>query len=163
VSIVCLDVDYRGDQAHTGWVAFQDWSDASPLAEGTVVSVGAADYQPGEFYRRELPPLLKTLSTFSTLPEGIVVDGFCWLGQDRPGLGAHLYEALGRQAWVVGVAKRPFQGNPGVPVERGSTRPLWVTACGLSPEKAAGWVQSMHGPYRLPTLLKRVDQLSRVI
>jgi len=42
-----------------------------------------------------------------------------------------------------------------------SRRPLYVTAAGLDPAAAALHVRSMHGPFRIPTLLKRVDQLCR--
>jgi deoxyribonuclease V len=40
-------------------------------------------------------------------------------------------------------------------------RPLYVTAAGVGVDQAAAWVRSMHGPHRLPTLLKRVDRLCR--
>ncbi len=162
MNIVCLDVDYRVDQASTGWVLFQDWGAETASQEGQVLQAGVAPYQPGAFYLRELPPLLHALERLPTVPTGIVVDGFCWLGPERPGLGVHLWEALGRRGWVVGVAKTPFQGHPGLPVVRGNTtKPLWVTACGVEAQWAAERVQSMHGPYRMPTLLKRVDQLAR--
>jgi hypothetical protein len=36
-----------------------------------------------------------------------------------------------------------------------------VTAAGVSAEEAAGWVTRMHGPFRIPTMLKRLDQLAR--
>ena len=36
------------------------------------------------------------------LPAVIVVDGYVWLPDGRPGLGAHLYESLARCAAVVG-------------------------------------------------------------
>lgn len=64
---------------------------------------------------------------------------------------------------VVGVAKTAFKGSSfAVPVLRGSaTRPLYVTAAGMDPEMAAGRVRAMHGPHRVPTLLKEVDRLSR--
>lgn len=162
MNLICLDVDYRGDHSCTGWALFQDWSDAAPTQEGRVIHSGVADYEPGAFYRRELPPLLHALETLGTVPDGVIVDGFCWLAAERPGLGVHLWEALGRRGWVVGVAKTSFQGHPGLPVVRGNTsKPLWVTACGVEPQWAADRIQSMHGPYRSPTLLKRVDQLAR--
>jgi deoxyribonuclease V len=46
-------------------------------------------------------------------------------------------------------------------VVRGGARPLHVTALGLDAADAAARVAAMHGPYRLPTLLKRADQLAR--
>jgi deoxyribonuclease V len=42
-----------------------------------------------------------------------------------------------------------------------SKQPLYISAVGLSISQAAEHVHSMHGPYRIPTLLKRVDLLSR--
>jgi len=45
-----------------------------------------------------------------------------------------------------------------IPVVRGvSRRPLFVTTAGINAEEAAKGVQAMHGPYRIPTLLKLVD------
>ena len=160
MNIVCLDVDYRDDHACTGWVLFQEWTDPVPLGEGRVRSEGVAAYEAGAFYRRELPALLAALEVVGPV-DGVVVDGFCWLGPDRPGLGAHLHEALGRRGWVVGVAKRPFHDLPGLQAVRANTRPLWVTACGYEPADAVRAVESMHGPFRIPTLLKRADQLAR--
>jgi deoxyribonuclease V len=49
-----------------------------------------------------------------------------------------------------------------MPVQRGhSRRPLYVSAAGIDAETAARYIQDMHGTYRLPTLLRRVDQLCR--
>jgi deoxyribonuclease V len=38
---------------------------------------------------------------------------------------------------------------------------LYVTAAGIEASVAADWIAGMHGPYRVPTVLKRVDQLVR--
>jgi len=80
-----------------------------------------------------------------------------------PGLGAHLYEALGKTVPVVGVAKTQFlSASVAVTVTRGnSRRPLYVSAACMDLETAARNIQSMHGPFRVPTLLKKVDQLCR--
>jgi deoxyribonuclease V len=88
---------------------------------------------------------------------------FVWLGEGKPGLGAHLHEALSRRAAVIGVAKRPYRSETGaIPVLRGSSKvPLYVSAVGVDPALAADTVRRMHGPYRVPTLLARVDRLSR--
>jgi len=42
-----------------------------------------------------------------------------------------------------------------------SSRPLFVTAAGMNADGAAELVRGMHGLHRLPTLLKRADQLAR--
>lgn len=94
----------------------------------------------------------------------VVVDGYVWLdGVSVAGLGAHLYQALAHKVVVIGVAKTRFAGaGAAVEVFRGrSTRSLFVTAAGMSAQRAAEHVRSMHGPDRIPTLLKRVDRLCR--
>ena len=72
-------------------------------------------------------------------------------------------EALERQIAVIGVGKTRFLRAE--PVElvlrRRSRSPLYVTAVGLDLAEAASRIRAMHGPYRIPTLLKRADQLSR--
>jgi deoxyribonuclease V len=120
-------------------------------------------YQSGQFYRRELPCILAVLKSLPELAQVIIIDGYVWLGDHRPGLGAHLYEALGQQVAVVGVAKTRFvRAEPVELVLRGRSRsPLYVTAVGMDLAEAASRIRTMHGSYRIPTLLKRVDQLSR--
>jgi deoxyribonuclease V len=162
--LACLDVDYRPTCVVTACLGFASWTDAAPAASVVVRSEGAAEaYVPGQFYRRELPYLVDALARLAQLPDVIVVDGFVWLGPGEPGLGAHLHEALAGRAAVVGVAKRPYRGaSIGTPVLRGHSRtPLFVTAVGLALETAVASVVSMHGPHRVPTLLKQVDRLAR--
>jgi deoxyribonuclease V len=92
----------------------------------------------------------------------IVIDGYVWLNEQAPGLGAHVYESFGGQVAVIGVAKSAFRSESAIAVERGQSRqPLFVTAAGIAPSRAAELVRSMHGVYRIPTLLRRVDQLAR--
>jgi hypothetical protein len=94
--------------------------------------------------------------------EAVVIDGHVWLRDGQPGLGARLHEALGARIAVIGVAKAAFAGGSAVPVLRGgSSRPLFVTATGMNAHGAAELVRGMHGPHRLPTLLKRADRLAR--
>ena len=161
--IVALDVDYRNDAACIGVVQFRAWTDEAPTRELAIVSaVPAENYRPGEFYRRELPFLLQGLAALESEPNVIVIDGYVWLADDRPGLGAHLFQAIRCSASVVGVAKNHFRGSRAVPVLRGAShKPLFVTAAGMSPEAAAAAVSSMAGEHRVPTMLKRADQLAR--
>ena len=160
--LTALDVDYRDPGAVAVGVWFRGWS--APEVEAEIVThlAEVAPYQPGEFYRRELPCLLAVLER-GPAPEVAVVDGYVWLGPGRPGLGAHLFEALGGRTVVVGVAKSRFAGAAeAVPVYRGGSRsPLYVTAAGVGVTEAAGWIARMAGPYRVPEILKRVDQLAR--
>lgn len=96
-------------------------------------------------------------------PVGLfLVDGYVWLGENHPGLGAHLHQTLGGKLPVVGVAKNQYKEAPGVEVLRGgSTRPLFVTSVGIDVSLAAECVRTMHGPHRLPTMIKLVDHLCR--
>ena len=160
--LACVDVDYRGDDAVAACVLFAAWGDAAPAAEVVEKVTGVEPYVPGQFYRRELPCLLAVLGKLPEEPETVVIDGYVWLGEGRPGLGARLYDALGGRVPVVGVAKTRFRSAlQAVPVVRGPTRPLFVTSAGLDAATAAAQVQAMHGTYRIPTLLRAVDQLCR--
>jgi deoxyribonuclease V len=162
--IVCLDVHYRASDAVAAGVLFGDWTDAAPCHETTVTVSPVAPYQPGQFYKRELPCLQALLNALPVSPKTIVVDGYVWLADEtRPGLGGHLYQALGRAVPVIGVAKTSFAGvTVAHSLVRGSSAtPLYITAAGLAVSGAADCIAQMHGPFRLPTLLKRVDQLCR--
>ena len=78
-------------------------------------------------------------------------------------MGAHLYSALGKRASVIGVAKTRYAGaTHAIPVLRGGSKsPLFVTVIGMPASDAAERIEQMHGPHRIPTLLKLVDQLAR--
>lgn len=160
--IVALDVDYRPELAVAAAIWFHDWADPVPSLEGVATFNEVAEYRPGEFYLRELPCLLGALE-LGPAPGVVIVDGYAWLGGDRPGLGARLRAALPERPVVVGVAKTRFAGaEDALPVCRGEGRsPLYVSADGADVAEAAEWARSMHGPFRVPTLLKRADQLAR--
>lgn len=160
--IAAVDVDYRGRVAVAAGVWFRGWLASRTEHEAVATFREVAPYKPGEFFRRELPCLLGVLAR-GPATDVVVVDGYVWLGPGRAGLGAHLHAALGGRTAVVGVAKKPFAGaTDAVPVYRGLSRtPLYVTAEGVSASEAARWVASMQGPYRIPWLLKRADQLAR--
>jgi deoxyribonuclease V len=161
-----VDVQYGGDAdpARAACVRFEAWTSRAPASEHVVRVAHVEPYVPGEFYRRELPPILAVLGALPAPPSLVVVDGYVWLDKaGKPGLGARLHAALGGGVPVVGVAKTAFHGETGaVAVTRGqSARPLFVDAIGMTSEEAAKAVQSMHGPHRIPTLLQRVDHLAR--
>ena len=163
VMIACVDVDYRETGAVAACLCFQAWGDVTSVSETVIEIRDVAPYQSGQFFRRELPCILAVLKSLPESPQVIIVDGYVWLGVRHPGLGAHLYEALGRRVAVIGVAKTRFvRAEPAELILRGRSRcRLYVTAAGMDLAEAAGHIQAMHGPYRIPTLLKRVDQLSR--
>jgi deoxyribonuclease V len=157
--LACVDVDYRASGAVAAALLFDAWTDAVPRRELVARIAHVPDYEPGQFYKRELPCLLEVLR--GVTPACVIIDGFVHLGPERrPGLGAHLARAL--DVIVVGVAKNPFHQTPATPVLRGaSTKPLLVTAAGMPEAEAAARVHEMHGAFRIPTLLRRVDQLCR--
>lgn len=135
-----VDVQYHEDFAWAACVVAAAWTDATPMESWRVRVSPIAPYEPGAFYKRELPCLLAVLQRARDL-ETVVIDGYVTL--DRAGtwgLGAHLHEALHRTVPIVGVAK---------------------TALGVDVETASRRVRDMHGPSRVPTLLRAVDQLAR--
>jgi deoxyribonuclease V len=167
VTIAFLDVDYKETGARAACVLIETWEAGSPDSTRVLDIETVAPYESGNFYRRELPCLLAVLRQLPSLPETVAVDGYVWLSPgDRPGLGAHLYEALGRVIPVVGIAKTAFAGAEScagvVRVLRGASRnPLFVTAVGIEPEVAAQCVRRMAGKHRIPDIVRIADQLSR--
>lgn len=165
--IAILDVDYRSNGARAACVTAQSWASEVPLATYVSDIESVHEYEPGAFYKRELPCLLRVLEQLPSRPDVVVVDGYVWLDEaSRPGLGAHLHRALGGTTPVVGVAKTAFHGAESCPVvaqvRRGtSARPLFVTAVGVGLAEAAACVQGMAGLHRIPSLLAATDQLAR--
>jgi deoxyribonuclease V len=162
--ILAIDVDYRPDCAVVAGVSFSRWDDEAPdnVFHSKVTDV--KKYKPGQFYKRELPCILRLLTDHNLDPDIIVIDGFVVLGQDsKPGLGMYLYEALDKTVPVIGVAKTAFKGaRTESEVFRGnSEKPLYVTAVGVEDEVAKHHITSMHGNHRIPTLLKLVDRQCR--
>lgn len=167
--IACIDVGYTEAESQpttavAACVVINDWADAVAASEHVVRIHDVRDYQPGQFYLRELPCIESVLAQLPNPPSQIIVDGYVWLdGQKQPGLGAHLYDALNRATPVIGVAKNPFRQSPHATVlyRGGSSRPLYITAVGIAAIEAANHIAAMHGSHRFPSVLKRVDSLSR--
>ncbi len=161
--IAITDVHYEETSARAACVLANDWADATPTRTLVERVTPIAAYEPGAFYKRELPCLLRVLEKAGRV-ECIVIDGYVWLDREgTPGLGAHLHEALGRATPVIGIAKTAFKGSEmALPLTRGeSQKPLFITAAGMSPTTALELTKRLHGPHRIPTLLKDVDALSR--
>lgn len=159
-----LDVHYEGDRATAACVVFDRWRDSTPRELVRVTLPSGAQYRPGRFFERELPCLLAVLDRSGHAFETIVIDGYVHLRADRgKGLGQHLREALACAPVVVGVAKSPLKiADRFVSIHRGrSQRPLFVSAAGCSLDAAGNAIFGMHGPYRIPTLLKLADRHAR--
>ncbi|WP_019011022.1 endonuclease V [Deinococcus aquatilis] len=163
--LTCVDVDYREDgSARTAALLFKAWSDAEEIEVRLHTVQQTEPYEPGAFYKRELPCLLPVLEPLAPQLGAIVIDGYVTLDTEgRPGLGWHLFQALGGAVPVIGVAKTAFRGSAHAQaVQRGSaSHPLYVTAAGIDVLDAAEHIRQMAGPYRMPTLLGRVDRACR--
>ncbi|WP_292647821.1 endonuclease V [Nocardioides sp.] len=132
--------------------------------QSTVWLDEVADYAPGRFYERELPALTALLAEVDPL-DVLIIDGYVDLDPTgRPGLGWHAWDA-GLAPRVIGVAKTSFRAATHAEADlRGtSTRPLYVTAAGMTRTDAADLVRNMSGTARLPDALRLVDRLARAV
>ena len=162
--ILAVDVDYRDGCACVGGVTFGNWTDNKEKDVFISFLDHVSEYKPGQFYRRELPCILRLIEEHKLKPEYIVIDGFVFLdGEGKPGLGKYLYDALNNEVAIIGVAKNPFKGISGVyEVYRGlSKNPLYVTSVGVALDDAKTFIKTMHGKYRIPELLKKADQVCK--
>jgi deoxyribonuclease V len=164
--IFAFDVYYNGNIAQAVVIGFEQWTDLVPKFSAKELIINIEQYTPGEFYKRELPCILRVYNKIDpTTISQIIVDGYVQLDDNgKPGLGAHLYEALDKKFPVIGIAKKPFGENGKFvrQVYRGqSQQPLLVTAIGVDVDEAAENVRQMHGEHRIPSLLKQLDTLSR--
>lgn len=162
--ILAVDVQYDEDCGYAAGLLFAAWDDVAPLATLVRQVAGVGDYVPGEFYKRELPCILALLGELDQLPATIVIDGFVFLdGHSHAGLGKHLYDALDGKARIIGVAKTAYAGiGDDYRLLRGdSIKPLFITCIGLELAEARQHIAAMHGPHRMPVLLKTVDRLCR--
>src|SRR5262245_37228231 len=82
--IACTDVHYTNTHAIAGCILFHDWCDAHSDLAITERVDEPAPYEPGRFYRRELPALLSVISKLTVRPEVIIIDGYVWLGDWDP-------------------------------------------------------------------------------
>lgn len=163
--ILALDSYYPGD-AYTVCLSFENWTDERPSQVFTEHTPLVEEYEPGFFYKRELPCILSILKKISLENiEAIVIDGFVTLDDaGKLGLGGHLYEALNKRIPIIGVAKSDFISliHGKRMVYRGtSAKPLYITAAGMEQEVAADFIKSMYGDFRIPTLLKQLDVLTK--
>ena len=169
--IVALDVHYfnegalHADPAYAiaAAVGFQDWRSSEPIETWTARVENIEPYEPGKFFKRELPCLNAVIEKID-YPVGCwIVDGHVWLDNGQPGLGHYLHRTFKHPWPVIGVAKRAFRdGGQAIEVVRGKSKaPLYVTSIKCNPDGAADFVRKMHGDFRIPTMLKLVDHLCR--
>jgi len=162
-NIACLDVYYYDDHARACCVLFESDGQQKRISEYIANTNHVAKYIPGQFYKRELPCLIKVLDQVKEKIDIIIIDSHVWLGQDKKGLGVYLYNEYGDKTPVIGVAKSEFKDSTqSIQVYRGkSNKPLFVSSIGIDLQWAADFVKKMKGDYRIPDVLKYVDSLTR--
>ncbi|WP_458627041.1 endonuclease V [Winogradskyella sp. PC D3.3] len=162
---LAFDTYYYDGKAKTIAVSFNDWEDEEPVQIYTDIIEGVAAYEPGSFYKRELPCILNLLKQINLEEiDLIIVDGYTTLEDHKLGLGGHLYEALEKNIAVVGIAKSEFKTKKAAfkKVFRGeSIKPLFVSTIGIDLESTCNNIKNMHGKYRMPTLLQIVDTMTK--
>nr|WP_316640579.1 endonuclease V [uncultured Roseateles sp.] len=164
---LAVDVHYDAEGAQAAAVAFEDWGAAEALRTYTTRIAHVEKAPRGELDLRELPCLLQLLREHALDPEVIVIDGFVHLdAQETPGLGQHLFHALGGRVAVIGVSKTAMAAATGTPAQfevhrEEETRPLVVTCAGIDLGSAKARLRAMHGRKRVPTLLKLVARLAK--
>ena len=162
--ILITDTQYNDSNATTSGVIISDCTDSSPQQELIFQTLKVEPYEPGKFYKRELPCILGLIKHHSLSPSQIVIDGHVYLdGSSQWGLGAHLHDALSGLCPVIGVAKNRFKDMPLThAILRGESQtPLWITAAGMHYVDAQDLIRTMAGVFRLPDMIKRADQLAR--
>ena len=164
--IYAFDTYYQNGQAKTVCAGFQNWGDEHLAVTYEQTVIISSDYESGSFYKRELPCILQLLKNFALHKNDlIIVDGYVLLSDEgKLGLRGYLYNDLGHKIPVIGVAKNLFAGlNKNMrAVTRGkSKKPLYVTALGIDLDMVSEKIKNMHGEFRIPTLLKKVDLLTR--
>ncbi|AYM98956.1 endonuclease V [Chryseobacterium sp. 3008163] len=164
--IYAFDTYYYEDFAKTVCIAFEDWNSEQENEIFNEKTMITAEYESGAFYKRELPCILSLLEKIQLKPNDIIiVDGYVTLNDEgKIGLGGYLFEALNRKFPVVGIAKNGFSSPDSKRREvfRGESKtPLFLTSIGIDVDEVQKKVEKMHGNFRFPTLLKKLDQLTR--
>lgn len=166
--ILAFDTYYYDNKAKTVCLEFTEWNQEKDFKVHTEIIDNVSEYIPGEFYKRELPCIFSLLNKIVLKEDTIIiVDGFVYLDDDKKyGLGGHLYEKLNKKIPIIGVAKTNFASieKDKKPLFRGdSKKPLFVTSIGIDLEDAFQKIESMAGEFRIPTLLKEMDRLTKEI
>jgi deoxyribonuclease V len=164
--ILAVDAQYD-DSTSTASVAgvlFEDWSSSTEINVYTAKVSNVAPYEPGSFYKRELPCILNLLEKIDLSKVAtIIVDGYVDFSEFHHGLGRKLYDCLSQKINIVGVAKTPFISTKHNFVYRGKNakNPLYVTCTNKDVDVICENVKNMYGQFRLPYMLKLVDSVAR--
>lgn len=166
--ILAFDTYYYENKAKTVCLSFEDWSKEENYQIFSETVSAVQEYISGEFYKRELPCILSLLSKMPLEKvDLIIIDGFVFLNDENKfGLGAYLYYALDKKIPIAGVAKRDFatiEKNRNKLFRGTSKNPLFITSIGIDLDLVSEKIEKMNGEYRIPTLLKNLDKLTKEI
>lgn len=161
--IACFDVYYYERYAKACCIVFEAKPTEKIFSCYTETISAVEDYISGQFYKRELPCLLKVYKGVKEDIDLIIIDSFVMLGNGAKGLGAYLYEALGKRIPIIGVAKTLFKGCDSYrKIYRGQSRnPLYISSVGIGLNESAQLIKELKGDNRIPDVLKKVDQMTR--
>jgi len=164
--IYAFDTYYFDEFAKTVCIAFKNWNSEKEQEVFTEKTAIVSHYESGAFYKRELPCILSLLKQITLNSDDlIIVDGFVTLDNNgKIGLGGYVYDELNGFVPVIGIAKNNFSApdDQRRSVCRGDSKtPLFVTAKGADVDEVKIRVEEMAGNFRIPTLLKKLDQLTR--
>lgn len=164
--ILAFDTYYFENKAKTVCISFSNWSDEESYNVDTEIIESIEEYQSGEFYKRELPCILSLLNKIKIEKiTTIIVDGFVYLDDNQKlGLGGHLYNQLSAAIPIIGVAKTNFatlDKNKRALLRGESIKPLYITSVGIDIDEATTLIKNMRGENRIPTLLKKLDTLTK--
>lgn len=164
--ILAFDTYYYENKAKTVCLSFEDWNNEDNYKIYTEILFEIEEYVSGEFYKRELPCILSLISKIDLKKvDLIIVDGFVYLNDENKfGLGAYLYHELNKEIPIIGVAKRDFATieKNRIKLYRGkSENPLFITSIGIELNVASEKIKEMNGEFRIPTLLKEMDRLTK--
>lgn len=164
--ILAIDVYYIERKAKVVGILFE-WDDTHPQHTIITEVEKVEEYTSGQFYKRELPCILQLIQNIDiTNIECIIVDGHVYVHNNlNLGLGGHLYHALQENVPIIGVAKKSFIDTEQVsfPIYRGTSKsPLYISTIGYDIEKAKQNIKTMYGDFRIPTLLKELDRITKI-
>ncbi|UFH35075.1 endonuclease V [Flavobacterium acetivorans] len=163
--LLAIDVYYKENEAKVVAVVFNS-EDETPQSIVIDQITGIEDYVSGEFYKRELPCIDSILQKVNLNDiEAVIIDGHIYVDDDGTfGLGGYTWESLNKKIPVIGVAKNSFFRNKNTvkKVFRGeSKKPLYVSSIGIDLDSATNLIKNMKGDYRIPTILKELDRITK--
>ena len=164
--ILATDVYYIDNKGIVAGVVFEHWDAQTPSNIYVTRIENVSEYVPGEFYKREMPCILKLIDEYLLEPDTVIIDGYVYTnGHTKPGLGKRLYDALNGKAAIIGVAKSQFIGiGREYELYRGNSRkPLYITCEGTELAAAKNSIAAMFGEHRIPLLLKIMFLLNKKI